>query len=120
MSTEKDDGARRAVKAFFAGRKYNDRLFYTKDTNHGFELGTHSGGWLIRCKDGRYVMWVERYVKYDYYLHHALKDLYGIEIPTHRNEPVEDLLGPLGLAALRASLDLTPTTTTVVEEGTTR
>ena len=29
------------------------------------------------------------------------------------------LLGPLGLAALRASLGLTPTTTTVVEEGTT-
>lgn len=56
---------------------------------------------------------------------HATCRFFGVAVPkwgakNRVDVPRTILLGPLGLAALRASLGLTPTTTTVVvEEGTT-
>lgn len=106
-----EDDARRAVRAFFAKQQHKSRHFYTKTSHHGFELGTQEGGWSMRWVNDKIEMWVESYVQDDYHLHAALRDLYQIEIPVYRAGYGHraELLGPLGLAALRASL----TTTTV-------
>lgn len=124
-----EDDARNAVFALLRGDtdgKYGD--FYIRDAEFAHTANyvalrypkPHSG-WALRVIAGE----VEWWPAFDAWEGHsdvvrAFEQITGIELRcSGRRSAAYTALGPLGLAALRASLDLTPTTTTVVEEGTT-
>lgn len=115
-----DQEARTALIKLLSREHWRGRYYYVQTQSLGdsrfFELGSPGTGWSLRLRPNL-VAWIQSPTRNDQRVLDLLRT-FGVEVrePMSDGDYMAEILGPLGLAALRAHI--ASTTTTVVGETT--